>query len=35
MREILTLFRTIISKYLARDPTCALLLDVSSNIFCW
>lgn len=35
MCEILSLFHIVISKYLARDPTCALLLDVSSNIFCW
>lgn len=35
MCEILTLFHLVISKYLARDPTCALLLDVASNIFCW
>ena len=26
MCEILTLFHTVISKYLARDPTCALLV---------
>jgi len=35
MCEILTLFHTVISKYLARDPTNTLLLDVSSNLFSW
>jgi hypothetical protein len=31
--EILTLFHTVISKYLAKDPTNINLLNVSSNIF--
>jgi hypothetical protein len=35
MAEIMTFFKTIISKYFVRDTECKELADIAASIFDW